>query len=97
MNGEIQFSITGGNPNTMFQITSDGQLKTKGNIDREQRDQYNLQISAHDSGLPSRSVEKTYRIDITDVNDNPPVFEKSVYHTNIQENMAVDSDILVQV
>ena len=97
MNGEIQFSITGGNPNNMFQITSEGQLKTKGNIDREQRDQYNLQISANDSGVPSRSVEKTYRIYITDVNDNPPVFEKSVYHTNIRENMAVDSDILVQV
>ena len=97
MYGEVQFSITGGNPNNMFQITTEGQIKTKGNPDREQQDQYSLQISANDSDLPSRSVEKSYIINITDVNDNPPVFEKSAYHAIIRENIAVDSDTLVQV
>ena len=81
----------------MFQITTEGQIKTNANPDREQRDQYNLQISAKDSGVPPRSVAKSYRINILDVNDNPPVFEKSVYHINIRENTAVDSDTLIQV
>ena len=97
MNGKIQFSIIDGNANNMFQITTEGQIKTKGNPDREQKDQYNLHISAKDLGLPSKSVNKSYRINISDVNDNPPIFEKSVYHTNIGENMPVNSDILVQV
>ena len=97
MNGKIQLSIIDGNPNNMFQITTEGQLKTNGNPDREQQNQYNLQISANDSGVPSRSVQKSYRIAITDANDNPPVFEKRVYHTNIRENIAFDSDTLVQV
>ena len=97
MNGKIQFSIVRGNASNMFQITTEGQIKTKGNPDREQQDQYSLQILATDLGSPSKSVTKSYIITIADVNDNPPVFEKSVYHTNIQESMAVDSDILVQV
>ena len=97
LNGQVQFSIIGGNINDIFQITKDGQIKTKGNPDREKQDQYSLQMLATDLGLPSRSVEKSYRISISDVNDNTPVFEKSVYHTNIQENIAVDTRILVQV
>lgn len=97
MNGKIQFSIIEGNGKNMFQITAEGQIKTKGNPDRERQDQYSLQISAQDLGLPSKRVEKLYRIKVSDVNDNPPIFEKSIYHTNIQGNMAVDGDILVQV
>lgn len=97
LNGEIQFSIIGGNVNNMFRITTEGEIKTRGNPDREQRNQYSLQISAKDLGVPSRSLENSYRISILDMNDNNPVFEKSVYHTRLRENIAVGTDIQVQV
>ena len=97
MNAEIQFSIIGGNVNNMFRITTGGEIKTRGNPDREQRDQYSLQISAKDLGVPSRSLENSYRISISDMNDNSPVFEKSVYHARLRENIAVGTDIQVQV
>ena len=97
LNGKIQFSIISGNVNNMFRITAEGEIKTRGNPDREQQDQYSLQISAKDLGVPSRSVKKSYRISILDMNDNNPVFEKSVYHTRLRENITVGIDIPVQV
>ena len=97
LNAEIQFSIIGGNVNNMFRITTEGEIKTRGNPDREQRDQYSLQISAKDLGVPSRSLENSCRISISDMNDNSPVFEKSVYHARLRENIAVGTDIQVQV
>ena len=97
LNREIQFSIIGGNFNNMFRITTEGWIKTRGNPDREKRDQYSLQILAKDLGVPPRSVKKSYSINISDVNDNAPVFETSVYRTRLRENVTVGTEIQVQV
>uniref|UniRef100_A0A8C5M9E0 Cadherin domain-containing protein n=1 Tax=Leptobrachium leishanense TaxID=445787 RepID=A0A8C5M9E0_9ANUR len=55
-------------------------------MDRETRSSYNITILATDKGSPPLSSTKTFRMDILDINDNPPVFAKTAYFAYIPEN-----------
>ncbi|XP_068129835.1 protocadherin Fat 4-like [Hyperolius riggenbachi] len=59
---------------------------TTGNLDRENTSSYNITILATDRGSPPLSSRKTIRLDLSDVNDNPPTFTKSTYIIYITEN-----------
>ncbi|KAJ7326598.1 hypothetical protein JRQ81_016357 [Phrynocephalus forsythii] len=78
--------------------TSDGekqpQLIVKGALDREQRDSYELSLRVRDGGDPARSSQAILRVLITDVNDNSPRFEKSVYEADLAENSSPGTPIL---
>uniref|UniRef100_A0A1A8F3H1 Protocadherin 7b n=1 Tax=Nothobranchius korthausae TaxID=1143690 RepID=A0A1A8F3H1_9TELE len=78
--------------------TSDGekqpQLIIKGALDREQRDSYELALRVRDGGDPPRSSQAILRVMITDVNDNSPRFEKSVYEADLPENSPPGAPIL---
>ncbi|XP_062849337.1 protocadherin-7b isoform X2 [Trichomycterus rosablanca] len=78
--------------------TTDGekqpQLIIKGALDREQRDSYELTLRVRDGGDPPRSSQAILRVMITDVNDNSPRFEKSVYETDLPENSSPGAPIL---
>ncbi|XP_053560048.1 LOW QUALITY PROTEIN: protocadherin-7 [Bombina bombina] len=88
--------------NSVFELqvadTSDGekqpQLIVKGALDREQRDSYELTLRVRDGGDPPRSSQSILRVLITDVNDNSPRFEKSVYEADLAENSAPGTPIL---
>ncbi|XP_072664261.1 protocadherin-7 isoform X7 [Canis lupus baileyi] len=99
----------GGGPNpgpggrsSVFELqvadTPDGekqpQLIVKGALDREQRDSYELTLRVRDGGDPPRSSQAILRVLITDVNDNSPRFEKSVYEADLAENSAPGTPIL---
>jgi len=45
-------------------------------LDRERVDSYRLRIMAADGGAPSRSGVVDVFVDVLDVNDNSPVFER---------------------
>ncbi|XP_044081728.1 protocadherin-7 isoform X4 [Neovison vison] len=70
------------------------QLIVKGALDREQRDSYELTLRVRDGGDPPRSSQAILRVLITDVNDNSPRFEKSVYEADLAENSAPGTPIL---
>ncbi|KAM7157819.1 protocadherin-7 isoform 3-T3 [Molossus nigricans] len=70
------------------------QLIVKGALDREQRDSYELTLRVRDGGDPPRSSQAILRVLITDVNDNSPHFEKSVYEADLAENSAPGTPIL---
>ncbi|XP_016101512.1 protocadherin-7-like isoform X2 [Sinocyclocheilus grahami] len=78
--------------------TTDGekqpQLLIKGALDREQRDSYELTLRVRDGGDPPRSSQAILRVMITDVNDNTPRFEKSVYEADLPENSSPGAPIL---
>ncbi|KAG9490993.1 hypothetical protein GDO78_006375 [Eleutherodactylus coqui] len=61
-------------------------LVTAGNMDRERNPSYNVTIQCMDSGSPPLSTNKTFNLNISDVNDNAPVFEKMNYILYIGEN-----------
>ncbi|XP_051755718.1 protocadherin-23 isoform X2 [Ctenopharyngodon idella] len=58
-----------------------------GPLDREIKDLYELTVTATDFGSPPLSSEITFQVQITDVNDNPPVFDQNNYEESIPEDV----------
>ncbi|XP_056373107.1 protocadherin gamma-B4-like isoform X42 [Hyla sarda] len=61
-------------------------LVTAASMDRERNPSYNVTIQCIDSGSPPLSTNRTFQLNISDVNDNAPVFEKINYILYIGEN-----------
>ncbi|ROL54461.1 Protocadherin gamma-A12 [Anabarilius grahami] len=55
-------------------------------LDREKESDYNITITATDGGSPPLSTSMTIHLFVSDVNDNPPVFEQQSYSAYIEEN-----------
>ncbi|XP_066480600.1 uncharacterized protein [Tiliqua scincoides] len=62
------------------------QLVIQSSLDREKQPEYNITITAVDQGSPRLTSTSMIHIQISDVNDNPPVFEKLLYEMQMQEN-----------
>lgn len=87
-NGQIRFSISGGNINSDFRIDLvTGVISVAKQLDRETRSSYSLVVQAADRGSSPRVDQATVNIVLLDVNDCSPVFELSPYTVNIQENL----------
>ncbi|XP_032776148.1 protocadherin gamma-B2-like isoform X10 [Strigops habroptila] len=63
-------------------------------LDREKQSSFQLLLTAVDGGDPVRSGSVQVRINVTDANDNPPVFSKSVYEARVRENLHAGSLVL---
>ncbi|XP_054453291.1 protocadherin beta-16-like [Anoplopoma fimbria] len=61
-------------------------LVTDSELDRERASEYNITVTCSDEGEPSLSSSVTLTLQISDVNDNAPVFERSSYEAYIVEN-----------
>ncbi|XP_064879688.1 protocadherin beta-16-like isoform X14 [Oncorhynchus nerka] len=61
-------------------------LVTTSELDREITSYYNITITATDEGTPPLSSSKTIHLSVSDVNDNPPVFEEQYYNAYVTEN-----------
>ncbi|XP_043924994.1 protocadherin beta-15-like isoform X15 [Protopterus annectens] len=85
--GDIRCSISSHQP---FRLTSSFKnvyrLVTDGQFDREKRSEYNITVTAFDDGTPPLSSTAVIRLHISDINDNPPVFNKASYIMQIIEN-----------
>uniref|UniRef100_A0A672TEN7 Cadherin domain-containing protein n=1 Tax=Sinocyclocheilus grahami TaxID=75366 RepID=A0A672TEN7_SINGR len=79
LNDDIPFSIT--SPSSNFVS-----LQTEQELDREREAEYNISVICADEGLPALSSSVSLRVQISDVNDNAPVFEKSHYEACVLEN-----------
>ncbi|XP_022080540.1 uncharacterized protein LOC110973761 [Acanthaster planci] len=87
-------------PQTQFLIDPTmGTITTINSLDREQQDQYNIQVNVTDGTFETTT---DVLIVVTDVNDNQPVFSQVLYEVTVAENtpariilnlMANDSDI----
>ncbi|XP_062986144.1 protocadherin gamma-B4-like isoform X7 [Elgaria multicarinata webbii] len=61
-------------------------LLTDSPLDREKNPEYNITITAIDKGIPPLSTHKTISLQISDINDNAPAFERSSYSIYVPEN-----------
>ncbi|KAG8439040.1 hypothetical protein GDO86_005293, partial [Hymenochirus boettgeri] len=87
VNGEVDCQIVGVMPFKLMPSTGNFyKIVTTSILDREKTSYYNITIQAIDKGSPTLSYRKTIRLDISDINDNPPVFEKSIYIAYVPEN-----------
>uniref|UniRef100_A0A8C9T3U8 Cadherin domain-containing protein n=1 Tax=Scleropages formosus TaxID=113540 RepID=A0A8C9T3U8_SCLFO len=73
-----------------IKLTSTGfySLTTGSSLDRELQSYYNFTVICSDEGVPSLSSSVTLHLQISDVNDNAPVFEKNTYNAYVNENNA---------
>ncbi|XP_068128026.1 protocadherin gamma-B2-like [Hyperolius riggenbachi] len=87
INGEAICHISSALPFQLIPSSSSYyKLVTAANLDRERNSLYNITIQCVDSGSLPLSSNKTIQLIISDVNDNPPVFEKDKYIVYIAEN-----------
>ncbi|XP_039235044.1 protocadherin gamma-B5-like [Pipra filicauda] len=63
-------------------------------LDREKQSSFELVLTAVDGGDPARSGTVQVRVNVTDLNDNPPVFSKNVYEARVAENLPAGSLVL---
>ena len=92
---EIIYSIVSGNLNDTFFInTTTGELFLNNLIDREEQSYYNLTIEAVDNGLISLTGFSTLLINVLDINDHTPTFDKNSYTADVFENQLIGVDIL---
>ncbi|XP_075959668.1 protocadherin gamma-C5-like [Anarhichas minor] len=96
-NGKVTLQVTKGSPFTLKPSFSNNYaLVTSGPLDRERFSEYNIEITATDSGSPALSSNKIIPVSITDVNDNAPVFTQPSYNVYLKEN-GVPGSILYSV
>ncbi|XP_062443064.1 protocadherin beta-4-like [Rhea pennata] len=62
------------------------ELVTASALDREETAQYVLAVTAADAGSPPLTTTQTFTVDISDVNDNAPVFNQTSYTMYVREN-----------
>ena len=84
-NGRVTYSLS--SAQGRFQINgSSGEVTTSAHIDRESQGLYQLEVIATDQGSPPLVSMATLTINVTDLNDNPPVFSSTEYQFTTAEN-----------
>ncbi|XP_070819430.1 protocadherin alpha-8-like [Chaetodon trifascialis] len=68
-------------------------LVVHGPLDRETASQYNISITAADEGSPSLSSTSVINVQISDVNDNKPLFTENIINVYVKENSPVGAVI----
>ncbi|KAM9740618.1 protocadherin beta-11-like [Menidia menidia] len=88
-NGQVTCRIEHNSP---FKIKSNLRnyyiLVTDSALDRESVSEYNISVVATDAGVPPLSARRTFNLKISDINDNAPVFPRSLYNAFLLENNA---------
>uniref|UniRef100_A0A3P8RFC4 FAT atypical cadherin 1a n=1 Tax=Astatotilapia calliptera TaxID=8154 RepID=A0A3P8RFC4_ASTCA len=91
----VRYSIVAGNQGSPFTIDPvRGELKVARQLDRERTSGYTLTVVASDNGAPPLSSSAMINIDISDINDNPPLFSQANYSLIIQENRPTGTSVL---
>ena len=94
----LQVMYTLADHTELFQIDSKtGNITTRQEFDREERDFYNVKVYATDNSPSSlytdgrhNTGQQVFRIEIADKNDNPPRFTQKVY---VAEAIPEDANI----
>lgn len=96
INAEIRFSIVG-NATSYVSIDPITGLISQANteLDREISPYFNFTVRATDRGSPPLSSDVEVSLSLVDVNDNSPVFNKTVYQAYVKENQPVGTPLLV--
>lgn len=93
-NGDFLFSIQpSGQVMPMFslELTIDsvtGDISVAEHGDFEIQQEANFTVIATDRGMPPQTGVATLRVYLVDENDNPPIFEQSMYQAQVPENEA---------
>lgn len=88
-NVPVFFYLSSGNVGDVFELHhSTGELTVRNPLDFETNVYFHLIVEARDSGMPPYSSYAEINLNISDVNDNPPVFSQKIYRCEVHENLA---------
>ncbi|XP_076032082.1 neural cadherin isoform X3 [Oratosquilla oratoria] len=99
VNGQVRYSIVQ-QPNqkgTKFTVDPEtGAVTTNKVFDREGEDGkfVSVTVKATDNGDPSLEGVCSFTVEITDINDNPPLFDRQKYVENVKQDTNVGANIL---
>ena len=93
--GVVEYSIGDANQAHPFAIDrSNGAISLVGFLNREVKDYYELLVIATDKGTEPRSDAILVTFQITDANDNRPIFNPQVYRLVISDNTPVGKTLV---
>ncbi|XP_061923837.1 protocadherin Fat 3a isoform X4 [Entelurus aequoreus] len=94
-NAEINYSIRSGNEHGKFIIhPHTGAITVAEFLDYETCKDYFLTLEARDGGTPPLSAITTVNINLTDVNDNSPMFSRELYTAVVSEEASIGESIV---
>jgi hypothetical protein len=85
--GTLTFSIVGEGSERFRIDANTGYITLSITLDRESIVRFDLSVIVQDQGEPSLSCSTSLTINVTDVNDNPPVFTEGIYIFSVLEEM----------
>nr|XP_022919754.1 fat-like cadherin-related tumor suppressor homolog isoform X3 [Onthophagus taurus] len=101
IHGQIKsLEIVDGDPDGHFRIRPTFQkgeynIEVLKLLDREKTPQgYNLQLRAVDRGIPPKESYKSVPVQLSDLNDNAPVFNKEIYEVKVPETAPVNTPLI---
>ncbi|XP_028429145.1 protocadherin Fat 3 [Perca flavescens] len=94
-NAEITYSIRSGNEHGKFHIHPlTGAILVAQPLDYETCRDYFLTVEARDGGTPPLSAITTVNINLTDVNDNAPMFSRDLYTAVVSEDATTGESVV---
>ena len=93
-NSYIEYSLAPVPGNKFSLGPVDGLLRIAGPLDREERANYTLVVTARDRGTPPNSRTLTINLKVTDENDNSPIFDPKQYSSSVPENASIGLSVL---
>uniref|UniRef100_A0A8C9WZ58 FAT atypical cadherin 3a n=1 Tax=Sander lucioperca TaxID=283035 RepID=A0A8C9WZ58_SANLU len=94
-NAEITYSIRSGNEHGKFHIHPlTGAILVAQPLDYEMCKDYFLTVEARDGGTPPLSAITTVNINLTDVNDNAPMFSRDLYTAVVSEDATTGESVV---
>uniref|UniRef100_A0A665T0T1 Cadherin, EGF LAG seven-pass G-type receptor 3 n=1 Tax=Echeneis naucrates TaxID=173247 RepID=A0A665T0T1_ECHNA len=95
-NAAVHYNIISGNSRGQFSIDSvTGEIQVVAPLDFEAEREYTLRVRAQDNGRPPLSNNTgIVSVQVTDVNDNPPIFVSTPFQASVLESAPIGSSIL---
>ena len=94
-NAELRYSISGGSYQKYFNIDQfTGTLVLQKSLDYERDKSFVLEVTVRDGGSPALEDTATLKVEVTDVNDNAPVFPSTAIVVQIQEGVAGNTAVV---
>lgn len=100
-NGVVEYRLLSATSHFQLEVKNDSMGRPKDvwlvllkELDREENEHYELLMAAYDGGIPRRSAVLTIAVQVGDVNDNSPKFEKQTYNVSVSENMAIGATVV---
>ena len=84
------YALVGGNTGGAFSIETNGVIYTKTSLNREDNSQYSLTVRYVDD---SGSADTQVQVNVLDINDNSPVFSKTLYQFAIDETKFSNEEV----